>query len=79
MAPTRRGAGNFGPVLRRLRVAAGLSQEALAAEADLHRTFISLLERGRRAPSLEVVFRLAEALKVSATDVVREVEDGRAR
>ena len=54
----------FGDVLRRLRNEAGLSQEELAHRCDLHRTYISMLERGLKSPSLGVVVRLAEELGV---------------
>jgi len=43
----------------------GLSQEALAHEADSNRTYISDLERGTRNPSIEVVERIARALSVT--------------
>lgn len=56
--------------LRRLRKAKGLSQEAFAFEAGIHRTYISDLERGQRNPSLAVLERLAVALSVSAGDLL---------
>jgi len=51
--------------LRRVRLEKGWSQEAFAHEADLHRTYISDLERGARNPSIEVVDKLAVALGVA--------------
>jgi transcriptional regulator with XRE-family HTH domain len=65
----------FGEVVRRRRQAAGLSQEALADRAGLHRTYISLLERGQRAPSILVVQQLAKALDTTMASLVAEVED----
>ena len=50
--------------LQKLRRAKGLSQEAFADEAGIHRTYISDLERGARNPTIEVVERLALALGV---------------
>ena len=66
----------FGHVLQSLRRERGLSQEQLGFEAGLHRTYISLLERGRYSPSLSALFRLALALSVSPTELVRRVEIG---
>jgi transcriptional regulator with XRE-family HTH domain len=60
--------------LRRRREAAGLSQEALAAEADLHRNYVGLLERGQRMPSILVVQQLANALGTTMADLIAEVE-----
>ena len=51
-----------------------MSQEQLAARADLHRTEIGLLENGKRAPLLETVIKLAAALEVSANDLVQGIE-----
>lgn len=48
--------------VRRLRTAAGLSQEELAARAGLHRTYISSVERRQRNVSLENIYALASAL-----------------
>ena len=60
----------FGEVLRDCRTKAGYSQEAVALQADLDRTFISLLERGLRQPSLETLFKLADVLEVSPATMV---------
>ncbi|MCR9096302.1 MAG: helix-turn-helix domain-containing protein [bacterium] len=64
----------FGVVIRRRREVAGLSQEGLADAAGLHRTYISLLERGQRNPSLEVIAALAEGLETTMASLVSEVE-----
>ena len=54
----------LGRNLRKLRQSKGWSQEAFAYEADLHRTYISDLERGARNPTITVVEKLAKALGV---------------
>jgi len=64
----------FGVVLKRHRKALSLSQEELALRCNLDRTFIGLLERGERRPTLKSVFVLAQNLNVSPSDLVREVE-----
>ncbi len=64
----------FGRVIRQRREDAGLSQEKLAELAGLHRTYISLLERGKRMPSIEVVRVLASSLKTTMTSIIRELE-----
>ncbi len=65
---------NFGTVLRQLRVEKGLSQEALALESGLDRTFVSMLERGLRQPTLSSLFALAVALWIPASRIVRLTE-----
>jgi len=60
----------FGRVLRESRLKAALSQEALALEAGIDRTFVSLMERGKRQPTLETLFRLATVLRVSPATLV---------
>ncbi len=64
----------FGEVLREARVEKGLSQEALAFASELDRTYISMLERGKRQPTISVIFKLAAALGVSAAEMVGRVE-----
>lgn len=51
--------------VRRLREEAGLSQEKLALEAELDRTYISGVERGVRNPTVMVIARLAVSLKTT--------------
>jgi transcriptional regulator with XRE-family HTH domain len=58
--------------LRRLRASRGLSQEALADLAELHRTFVGSVERSERNISLDNVGRLAKALGVAAADLLCE-------
>lgn len=50
--------------LRRLRQAKGVSQEAFADEAGIHRTYVSDLERGSRNPTITVIEKIARALGV---------------
>ena len=54
----------YGRALRQLRADRRLSQEALAHEADLDRTYVSGIERGERNPSLENILKLTDALEV---------------
>jgi len=63
----------FGVVLRRLRQERGISQEGLGFESGYHRTYISLLERGQKSPSLQTIFRLANSLKIHPAELIREV------
>ncbi len=65
----------FGRILQKLRTERGLSQEELGFESDYHRTYISQLERGQKNPSLKAIFRLAAALEVKPSEMVKRVED----
>ena len=56
--------------LRALRATRGLSQEALADLADLHRTYVGSIERRERNVSLDNVERLAAALGVDISDLL---------
>ncbi|HAF41155.1 MAG TPA: transcriptional regulator [Sphingobium sp.] len=56
--------GIVGRNVRRLRQSAGLTQEQLAFDASIDLTYVGGIERGRRNPSLLVMVRIAEALKV---------------
>jgi len=60
----------FGAVLRDLRNKKNISQETLALESELDRTFISLMERGQRQPSLTTILQLAVALDVKPEELV---------
>lgn len=65
----------FGVVLRRLRKRVGLTQEQLGFEADIRRTFVSLLELGQQQPSLNTLFKLSAALKTTPSVFIKMVED----
>lgn len=58
----------YGDRLRQIRLEKGVSQETLAAAAELHRTYVSSVERGERNVSIVNIARLAEALKVPIRD-----------
>ncbi len=64
----------FGKVLRRMRENAGLTQEQLGFEAELRRTYISILELGQQQPSLTTLLKLAKALSCPAAKLISEVE-----
>ena len=62
----------FGASVRKLRFRLGISQEALAERADLHRTYIADIERGARNVTLRSIDRLAKALQVSTADLLMQ-------
>jgi transcriptional regulator with XRE-family HTH domain len=64
----------FGKVLKRFRTTKDISQENLAFDAELNRTYISMLERGERLPSLDTIFKLAKALECKPSELVARVE-----
>ncbi len=64
----------FAENMRKSRKRRGLSQEALAFACRLHRTEISLLERGERDPRLSTIVRLARALECTPSSLVEEIE-----
>ena len=61
----------FARNLRALRHAKGISQEGLAYEADVNRTYISKLEKGETDPGLIVIGKLAVALGVEPAELLR--------
>lgn len=63
-----------GDILRRERQAAGLTQEQLAHATGVDRTYISMLENGKGSPTLEMLFKLCKAMKISASELVAELE-----
>ena len=54
-----------------------MSQMHLAAAADLSQPYLSLVERGENSPTIDVVFRLCEALDVSPAELLEGVWRGR--
>lgn len=64
----------FGDQVKKLRLQKGLSQEALALEADLDRTYIPSIEKGERNVSLEVIEKLAKAFKIKISELFKGIE-----
>ncbi|HEX2393268.1 MAG TPA: helix-turn-helix transcriptional regulator [Solirubrobacterales bacterium] len=64
----------LGAVIRRIRQERELSVEALAADAGIHWTYLSGIERGRRNPTWKVVGAIAASLGVEVSELARRVE-----
>ena len=64
----------FGAVLQRHRLSQHISQEELAFQAGVDRTFVSRLERGVRQPTITTLIGIGQALGVPAADLLRETE-----
>jgi transcriptional regulator with XRE-family HTH domain len=62
----------FSQRLRQIRQKKGLSQEELADSAGLHRTYVGSVERNERNISIDNMERLAKALEVDITDLLKE-------
>ncbi|MCM3118448.1 helix-turn-helix domain-containing protein [Neobacillus sp. MER 74] len=67
-------AARFGNVLRKLRNAQKLSQERLADRCDRHPSYISLLERNLKNPSLDTIVVIAHGLNMKASEMLKEIE-----
>ena len=63
----------FGLVLKQARNEKGISQEHLALESGLDRSYISKLEVGNYQPSISTIFEISEVLEVRPDELVREV------
>lgn len=67
----------LGDVLRHFREEAGMTQETLAFEAGVDRTYISQLERNKKSPTVDVLFRLCDAMGIKASELIARVEENR--
>ena len=67
-------AAMLGDELRKARKKAGLSQEEVAFRANVDRTYISQLEHDKKSPTVDVLLRLCEAMKVAASTIIARVE-----
>ena len=65
---------SFGTVLRELRIAQELSQEVLAFRCSRHPSYISLLERNLKNPSLDTLVALASGLDMKVSEMLKEIE-----
>ena len=75
--PKKSTAPAFGPIMRRFRHLKDLSQDEVAARIDIAPSYVSRLESGGRKPSVDMLFRVADALEVSATAIIAEMEKSR--
>jgi transcriptional regulator with XRE-family HTH domain len=64
----------LGKEIAYLRKRIGLSQEELGVRAEVHRTYISQLERGLKSPTLSMILKLSGVLKASASKLVATIE-----
>ena len=64
-----------GRVIQRVREQKGLSQEVVSGLADIGRTHLSAIERGERRPTLETFFRIADALNIPPSELMKKIED----
>jgi transcriptional regulator with XRE-family HTH domain len=58
--------------MRRLRSARGLSQEALAHESDMNRTYLSAIERSERNVSIDNIARIAKGLRIEPWKLLKD-------
>ena len=65
---------SFGIVLRELRKKAEFTQENLAFEAGIERNYVSLIELGRNQPTISVIFKLANALNIEPSKMIKLTE-----
>ena len=63
-----------GQVIQSYRLRKGMSQEVLSGLAGLDRTQYSKIERGLRSPTLDTLFKIAQALDIPPSDIVRQIE-----
>ena len=64
-----------GAVIQAVREEKGLSQEVVSGLAGIGRTHLSAIERGVRKPTLDTFFKIAEALDMSASELMKRIED----
>lgn len=64
-----------GKVIQQYREKCNLSQEVVSGLADIGRTHLSAIERGLRKPTLETFFKLADAMDVPPSRLMKLIED----
>lgn len=74
MARTRK-KPDAGTAIRHFRLEKGLSQEALANRLDMSAPYISMLESGKRYPSIEMLMRIARALETRPGDILNFIAE----
>ena len=61
--------------IKDLRKQKGVSQEKLADAIDSHQVYISEIEKGKKIPSLTILYNIAASFEMSLTDLIREIEE----
>lgn len=64
-----------GKIIQRVREEKGLSQEVVSGLADIGRTHLSAIERGVRKPTMETFFKIADAMDIKASLLLKQIED----
>lgn len=67
----------LGDELRKARTTADISQTKLSLESGVDRSYISEIERGKKSPTLETLFRLCDAIGIKASTLIARVERSR--
>ena len=67
----------IGEEIKKTRIKLGYSQEDLASRAGVHRTYISLLERNKKSPTLDTLIKICKALEISASKIIARMERAR--
>lgn len=60
----------FGNKMQEVRKSKGVTQEELAARLSMHRTYIGLVERGERNPTIRTLYKIVKALDIKASDIL---------
>ena len=63
----------LGQEVRKARLAAGLTQEQLAAKAEISREYVNYIERGKRQPTVAIFIRLCKAMKIHPPDLLERI------
>jgi transcriptional regulator with XRE-family HTH domain len=62
----------LGKLIKKKRTALGVSQEALAADINIHRNYIGSIERGERRISIDILLKIATGLKTKVSVLLQE-------
>ena len=65
----------FGLVIKELRLQKGISQERLALDAGIDRTYIGHIEKGVRNVSIEIIEKLAEYFQIPISEIFKRIEE----
>ena len=67
----------FGLVISRLRIQKGLTQERMSGLAGIARSHLAALENGTKTVRLDTLWRIADALEIKPSELIREIENER--